>query len=308
MTVPVALLNGEFIPATELTVPIYDAGFMQGVTVSEQLRTFRGTLFRLDQHLERLRNSLTVVGLEQEVEIARLAEWAVELVARNHAWMEQGDDLGLSLFVTPGPYPTLAPAGARGPTIGMHTFPIPFHQWVDLYEQGQSLEVSDIRQIPAACWPTELKCRSRMHYYLADLQARRKDPAARALLLDSSGYVNEASTANLVVYRRDEGLVSPPREKILPGVSVAMLQSLAADANIPFIHREVTVDDVLSADEAMLSSTSSCLLPVRSLNGQEIGNARPGPVFCDAIERWGDQVGVAIVQQACAFAKRRILK
>ena len=215
MTEPVALLNGEFIPARELTVPVYDAGFMQGVTVSEQLRTFHGSLFRLDQHLERLNNSLTIVGLEHEVEIARLAEWAVELVARNHPLLDQGDDLGLSLFVTPGPYATLAPAGAQGATIGMHTFPIPFHQWVNLYDQGQPLEVTDIRQVPAACWPTELKCRSRMHYYLADLHARRKDRGARALLLDASGYVNEASTANIVIYRRDEGLVSPPREKIL---------------------------------------------------------------------------------------------
>ncbi len=303
MTEPVALLNGEFIPATELTIPVYDSGFMQGVTVSEQMRTFHGILFRLDQHLERLSNSLTVVGLEQEVDTLRLAEWAVELVARNYALLAQGDDLGLSLFVTPGPYPTLAPEGVQGATIGMHTYPIPFHQWVDLYEHGQPLEVSDIHQVPAACWPTELKCRSRMHYYLADLQARRKDRAARALLLDASGFVNEASTANLVIYRRDEGLVSPPREKILPGVSMAMLQSLAAEGNIPFNHREVTIDDVLSADEAMLTSTSPCLLPVRSLNGQEIG-ARPGPVFRDAIERWGDQVGVAIVQQARRFASR----
>ncbi len=99
MPEPVALLNGEFIPATELTVPVYDAGFMQGVTVSEQMRTFHGILFRLDRHLERLSNSLTVVGLEQEVETARLAEWAVELVARNYALLQQGDDLGLSLFV-----------------------------------------------------------------------------------------------------------------------------------------------------------------------------------------------------------------
>ena len=304
MTEPVALLNGEFIPARELTVPVYDAGFMQGVTVSEQLRTFHGSLFRLDQHLERLNNSLTIVGLEHEVGIASLAEWAVELVARNHALLEQGDDLGLSLFVTPGPYPPRAPAGAQGATIGMHTFPIPFHQWVNLYDQGQPLEVTDIRQVPAACWPTKLKCRSRMHYYLADLHARRKDRGARALLLDASGYVNEASTANLVIYRRDEGLVSPPREKILPGVSVAMLQTLAAEVNIPFIHREVTIDDVLAADEAMLSSTSPCLLPVRSLNGRDIGEASPGPVFWDAIKRWSDQVGVSIVQQARRFAHR----
>ena len=143
-----------------------------------------------------------------------------------------------------------------------------------------------------------------MHYYLADLHARRKDRAARALLLDASGFVNEASTANLVIHRRDEGLVSPPREKILPGVSMAMLQSLAVELNIPFNHREVTIDDVLSADEAILTSTSPCLLPVRSLNGQEIGTVCPGPVFCNAIERWGDQVGVAIVQQALTFANR----
>ena len=304
MTEPVAMLNGEFIPATELTVPVYDAGFMQGVTVSERMRTFHGSLFRLDRHLERLSNSLAIVGLEHKVAIGHLAEWAVELVARNHALLEHGDDLGLSLFVTPGPYPTLAPAGVTGATIGMHTYPIPFHQWVDLYDQGQPLEVTDIRQVPDACWPVELKCRSRMHYYLADLHARRKDRAARALLLDASGYVAEASTANLVIYRRDEGLVSPPREKILPGVSAAMLKTLAADANVPFNHREVTIDDVLSADEAMLSSTSPCLLPVRSLNGQEIGTAGPGPVFCDAIERWSDRVGVAIVQQARTFANR----
>lgn len=304
MTEPVALLNGGFIPATELTIPVYDGGFMQGVTVSEQLRTFGGTLFRLEQHLARLGNSLTIVGLEDEVELASLAELAVELVARNHALLEAGDDLGLSLFVTPGPYPAMAPAGAKGPTIGMHTFPIPFHQWVDLYDQGQPLEVADVQQIPSTCWPTELKCRSRMHYYLADLHARRKDHSARALLLDADGHVNEASTANLVIYRRDEGLVSPPREKILPGVSAAMLQTLAAAAKIPFLHREVTIDDVLTADEAMLSSTSPCLLPVRSLNGQKIGPGGPGPVFRDAIERWGDHVGVAIVQQARTFARR----
>jgi len=301
---PVAFKNGEFVPERDLTIPVYDAGFMQGVTVSEQMRTFSGKLFRLDQHLIRLQHSLTVVGLADQVRIEDLSTWAVEIVKRNHALLDPGDDLGLSLFVTPGPYAAMAPADAKGPTIGMHTFPIPFRQWVGLYEHGQPLEVTDVQQVPSACWPTELKCRSRMHYYLADLRARQKDAAARALLLDATGHVNEASTANVVIYRRDEGLVSPPREKILPGVSVAMLQAIAAEETIPFIHREVTVDDVLSADEVMLSSTSPCLLPVCSLNGQKIGLACPGPVFTTAIQRWSDHVGVSIIQQARRFADR----
>lgn len=304
MTEPVALCNGKFIPASQLSIPVYDMGFMLGVTVSEQLRTMGGKLFRLEQHLERLGHSLEIVGLRDDICLTRLAEWAEELVGRNHALLPEGDDLGLSLFVTPGPYPGMAPAAAQEPTIGMHTFPIPFHLWVDLYDQGQPLEVADVQQIPAACWPTELKCRSRMHYYLADRQARRKDPSARALLLDAGGKVNEASTANLVIYRSDEGFISPPRENILPGVSIATLQSLAAEAEIPFHHRELTVDDVLGADEALLSSTSPCLLPVRSLNGQQIGAACPGPVFRDAIERWSKQVGVPIIDQARRFSQR----
>ncbi len=304
MNEPVALRNGEFIPQSELTIPVYDTGFMQGVTVSEQMRTFHGVLFRPEQHLARLQNSLTLVGLEDQVSLDRLGQWASELAARNHALLATGDDLALALFVTPGPYAPMAPQGAHGPTIGMHTYPIPFHQWVDLYDHGQPLEVTDVQQVSANCWPTELKCRSRMHYYLADLHARRNDRAARALLLDANGFVNEASTANLVIYRHDEGLVSPPREKILPGVSVAMLRSLAEEARIPFIHREVTVDDVLSADEAILSSTSPCLLPVRSLNGHAIGSNCPGPIFAAALQRWSEQVGVAIMAQARTFAQR----
>ncbi len=305
MNPPVAVRNGQFIPEHELTIPVYDAGFMQGVTVSEQMRTFGGRLFRLDDHLARLRHSLTLIGLEDRVDTAQLADWASELVKRNHGRLAAGDDLALALFVTPGPYPAMAPPGDHGPTIGMHTFPLPFRQWVDLYDHGQALEITDIQQVSGNCWPSELKCRSRMHYYLADLHARRKDPAARALLLDSGGHVNEASTANLVIFRDGEGFVSPPREKILPGVSVAMLQSLAEAAGIPFVHREVAVDDILTADEAMLSSTSPCLLPVCSLNGQAIGAACPGPVFRDAIERWSQEVDVAIIAQARRFATRQ---
>jgi len=116
MPEPLALFNGEFIPAAALAVPAYDLGFMQGVTVSEQLRTFQGNLFRLEQHLERLGNSLSIVGLENEVSLSNLAAWATELVTRNHALLETGDDLGLSIFVTPGFNPAMVTAVADGAT------------------------------------------------------------------------------------------------------------------------------------------------------------------------------------------------
>ncbi len=298
-----AYLNGRFMAPEELSIPVYDAGFVQGVTVAEQLRTFGGQLFRLPEHLRRLRRSLEIVGIEG-IDLEQLAAHAEELVAHNHKLLTAGDDLGLSLFITPGPYATFAPPGSNQPTVGMHTYPVPFHLWADKYAAGERMVVSDIRQVPNNCWPLELKCRSRMHYVLADQHARHRDPGSRALLLDQEGFIAEATTANVVLFRQSEGFLSPPREKILPGVSVGTLEQLAQHMGIPFSHRELTVADVASAEEVLLSSTSPCLLPVVSLDDQPIGAGVPGSVVRRALSAWNELVGLDIVEQARRFAHR----
>ena len=61
---PLAFVNGDFIPADQAAVSVFDAGFMLGATVAEQLRTFRGELFRLQEHLDRLTRSLAIVGVD----------------------------------------------------------------------------------------------------------------------------------------------------------------------------------------------------------------------------------------------------
>lgn len=300
---PLAYLNGQLIPASQLSVPVTDAGFVQGITIAEQLRTFKGRLFCLTEHLQRLRRSLTVVGISS-VNVDALAAAAEELAAHNHGLLASGDDLGLCLFVTPGAYPAMVSANSDRPTVAMHTFPIPFRYWADQYRNGQKLVVSGIRQVPDNCWPAELKCRSRMHYYLADQEARRIAADARALLLDQAGFVTEASTANIVIYREAEGFVSPPREKILPGVSVATLEGLSTELQVSFSHRTLTIEDLQTADEVILSSTSPCLLPVSALDGQPIAAGAPGPMFNKAIAAWSQLVGIDIIEQAIRFQSR----
>jgi branched-chain amino acid aminotransferase len=252
-----------------------------------------------------LQRSLEIVGIEPGLTFAEIGVNACELVYVNHRHLEPADDLGLTIFITPGPYSTYASqAGRTGPTIGMHTYALPFHLWRDKYEQGESLVVTDVRQVPADCWPAELKCRSRMHYYLADMKARQIEPGARALMLDHDGFVTEASTANLLIYHEGEGLISPPKDKILPGVSMSVLDQLAGDLGMPVSYRDLRVEDLASADEVLLCSTSPCVWPVTRLNGRPIASGKRGPMAKKLLSAWSQQVGFDIEAQAHQFAVR----
>jgi branched-chain amino acid aminotransferase len=314
MSEPVAYLNGRFLPAHQAALSIVDAGFVLGATVTEQLRTFGGRLFRTERHLQRLRHSLDVCGIEPGIGGDEFAAIADELVAHNHPLLAQGDDLGLSIFITPGLYSPLMGQRALGPltsdirphsaTVGLHTFPLAFPLWAGAYLHGISLVTTSIQQVPPRCWPAELKCRSRMHYFRADKEAAAKEPGARALLLDAEGRVSETSTANILIHEIGTGLISPPRASVLPGVSLEVVIGLARKFGIPFIEREIWPDDVAAADEVMLSSTPNCLLPVSRFDGHPIGAGTERPIFGQLLTAWGELVGLDIAAQAERFAVR----
>jgi branched-subunit amino acid aminotransferase/4-amino-4-deoxychorismate lyase len=303
---PFAYLNGRLVPADEAVIRVTDAGFVLGATVSEQLRTFGGRLFRLDDHLARLRRSLEIVGVELSVTWDELAQIATDLAGRNHALLDPADDLGLAILVTPGEYAAFAPDGAApaGPTLCLHTYPLPFGRWAAAYESGVGLRSTEVRQVPGDCWPAELKCRSRMHYYLADKQAAAREPGARALLLDAAGRVTETATANVLIVREGR-MVSPPRARILPGISLATVRDLAAELGIGFDEQDLRVEDVATADEVLLCSTPSCLLGVTRFNGRTIGAGAPSDTFRRVLLAWSKRVGIDIAGQAVRFSRRQ---
>jgi branched-subunit amino acid aminotransferase/4-amino-4-deoxychorismate lyase len=300
MKMPLAYLNGRWIPGSELAIDVDDVGFLLGATVSERLRTFRGQVFRLEDHMSRMRGSLAILGLDAEPLVAELAAVVPEFVERNGSLLSVDDDWSISVFITPGV------AGGGRPMVCVHGVALPFQHWAEQYERGVKTIISDVRQVPPDCWPPALKCRSRMHYYLADSQAARAEAGARALLLDQEGYVAEASTANVIVYREREGLATPPEEHVLFGVSLRVVQELAVMLDMPFNKRRLTVDDLLSADEAYLAGTSICLLPIVRCNRQPIGGGVPGPMFGRLLRAWSEMVGVDIAAQALRFASRPV--
>jgi branched-subunit amino acid aminotransferase/4-amino-4-deoxychorismate lyase len=146
-----------------------------------------------------------------------------------------------------------------------------------------------------------------MHYYLAEQDVRRRSPGARPLLLDEHGHVNETPTANVVGYRglrRDgERFVAPLEHEVLDGVSQGALWSFLPSC--PVTRRGWTPEQFLAEiDEAFVTSTPFCLLPVVRIDDAPILNGRPGPTYRRLLEAWSNDVGVDIAAQAKRFAKR----
>jgi branched-subunit amino acid aminotransferase/4-amino-4-deoxychorismate lyase len=301
-------LNGQMIPAAQAHLAISDAGVVQGATVTEQTRTFRHRPFRLDDHLDRLFRSLRSTGMDIGLTRDELKAISLELVETNAALLGAGADLGLVQFVTAGEYPTYAALSGRpprtAPTVCVHTFPLPFALWAGRVQTGAHLVTPSVRHIPPACLDPGMKCRSRMHFYLADREARAVDVEASALLLDLHGHVTETATANFLMVQRGT-LVSPTTANILPGVSRATVIELAGRLGIPFVERDLPPADVRAADEAFLTSTPYCMMPVTKVNGTVIGDGRPGPVYRRLVEAWGQAVGVDIVGQIVLASRER---
>ncbi len=293
-----AYLNGNWITSDKLHVAVDDIGFLLGATVTEGLRTFGGRLFRLDEHMARLNRSLEIVGLDASAITDEIRRAAEEFVVRNRGAVAADDDWSVSAFATPGV------SGGGRPTVCVHGHPLHFHLWADQYDEGVPVVVSSIRQIPPASLPPELKCRSRMHFYLADREAAATRPGARAILLDEDGLVAEATSANVLIYREGEGLVSPPHGHILFGVSVGVVHELAEKLAIPFVTRPIAAHELQGAVEAMLTSTSICLVPIVECDGQPIADGKPGPVYGRLLEAWSEMVGVDVAAQARRFATR----
>jgi branched-chain amino acid aminotransferase len=304
MTQPLAYLDGQFLPADEARLPLTDAGFVLGATVTEQLRTFGGRLFRVEDHLARLARSLNLIGLQPQESLDQMGAIVQRIAAEHFALIDPADDLGVVVFITPGDYPALSKGAPSRPRLGVHSFRLAFSLWADKYEQGAALRTTNVLQVPSTCWPAALKCRSRMHYWLADRQAEAAEPHARALLTDQDGHVIETATANVLMVRGDEGLISPPIDRVLPGISLAFVGELAADEGLVMRYADLVVDDLASADELLLTSTPFGLLPVVRFNGQPVGPGRPGPVFQRLLKVWSLRVGVDLAGQAKRFSRR----
>lgn len=295
---PIAWIDGRFVATAEALLPLGDAGFVLGTTVTEQLRTFRGTLFQAAEHAARFTRSLAIVGTEPSFPTEKIFEAAAVVAGRTHAALaaSSGGDLGVVVLATPGDLPAQHGGRPGTPRVIVHAFPLAFASWAAAYDRGMSLRTVRVQQVPDACWPLALKCRSRMHYHLADREAHAAERGARALLRHADGRVSETSTANVAILRGG-AVVTPPPGDALRGISLGVLADLARAEGIPWREESLRADDLAAADEILLTSTPWCLLPVVRFDGTSIGDGRPGPIYRRLLTAWSRSVGIDIAAQ-----------
>ena len=292
---PLAYLNGRFLPQTEAHLTLHDAGFVWGATITDLCRTFAGRPFRLADHLHRFRRSCEAARVPMTASDDELTVVADRLVVHN---APPGGDLAVVFVATPGPSGDyLGEPGGPGdgpPTLGVHTFPLPFARYHRLVRDGAVLVVPSVRHLPADCVDPRIKQRSRLSGWIADQEARRIEPGASALLLDADGFVTETVAANFLIVRGGT-VLSPPRDSILNGVSLQVVEELCRDLGIPFAEQRLTIEDCRAAEEAMLAGTSYCLAGVRRVAGADLRGA--APVRRRLLDEWSRCVGVDIERQ-----------
>jgi branched-chain amino acid aminotransferase len=308
MPEPLAYLNGRISPVSQTLLPVWDLGVVMGASVTEMARTFRHECFRLREHVDRMFRSLKHVGFEIDLNREALCDLVYELLEHNARLIPAHHDLGVSMFVTGGT--SLVYSGYWGmathkkPTVCVHTFPLPFELWAEKYTAGQHVVTPSIRHLPPECLDPKIKARSRMHWYLADEQARLVDPKAIALLLDRQDNVTETSTANFFIVRSGT-IVTATGRNTLHGISQEVVKELAEQLDIRFEQTDFQTYDVINAEEAFTSSTPYAILPVTRINQRPIGDGKVGPVYSELLKLWTQVVGLDIVEQMQSGAIER---
>ena len=300
MNEPLVYLSGKLIPESQAGLKVYDAGIVLGATTTEMTRTFGKELFRIEDHVDRLFRSLKYMDLDIGLSRQDVIELSVEVTTKNAALIAEDAELGLIHFVTPGEFSAYAGSAAgqqsMKPTVCMHTFPMPFQLWAEYFRTGIHVITPSTRHVPPQCVDPKMKNRSRMHWYLADRETHLSDPKAITLLLDLEGNITETSGANFLIVR-DGKVYSPTLRNILPGVSRRQVIEICTEEGIEFLEQDLQIHDVANADEAFLSTTPYCMAPCTRINGIQIGNGTPGPIYHRLIGAWSKKVGLDVVKQ-----------
>jgi len=275
-----AYLNGEIMPIDQARVPVEDRGYQFGDAVYEYLASYRGRLFALEAHLDRLENSLGALSFPP---ISRdLVRDAIMTTFSAAAIDRAGVYLQISRGVAPRnhAFPDQAPPQI---VVTVRHAPEPPETYV---RNGiRAITLTDIR------WR---RCDIKTVLLLPNVLAKQQalDAGAQdAIFVGDNGVVREGTSSNLFICKGGRLTTHPLTPNILPGITRAVLIDICLKEGIEVDEAFFDRQALLAADEVFLSGTVTEVLPVVEIDGEAIGNGSPGPVARQLLTRLEKRAG-----------------
>lgn len=281
-------LNGRLMPAEQAQISVLDSGFMQGVGLFETMRVYNGVVFQIGRHLRRLIDSAQKLGwsvLPDEDDLRDNVEQVVGATEQSDASVRLTVTTG-SLHADASDTPQLTIVGSASPGV---KYPR------ECYQRGVTIIVSPYRQ--GADDPT---CGHKTTSYFGRLAALREAHAKgafEALWFTHQNLLAEGAISSIFLVRNG-ALYTPPLDTpVLPGITRALVLELATEQRIETNEVELTISDVLDADEVFLTNSLMELVPVVNVERRGIGDGSPGDVTRRLYEAYGQRV-----ERECAYA------
>ena len=269
----VAWIEGEYLPASEAKISIFDTGFGHSDLTYTVAHVWHGNIFRLDDHLDRLLDGASKLRLDAGLSKAELADITKRCVA-----LSQLRESFVNLTVTRGYGKRRGEKDLSKLTHQVYIYAIPYLWAFPPHEQifGTSAVVPrHVRRAGRNTVDPTIK-----NYQWGDLTAasfEAKDRGARtAILLDSDSCVAEGPGFNVVIVK--DGKLASPSRNALPGVTRKTVFEIAESMGVEATLRDVTSHELYEADEIMAVTTAGGVTPINTLDGEAIGAGQPGPL------------------------------
>lgn len=287
-------VNGTISDAAHASVPVFDHGFLYGDGVYETLRTYEREPFLFDRHMQRLRNSASLIALGVPLAdagmLARVRETADALTSHDgelyiRVLLTRGvGELSYNPSVTPTP--TLV--------IIVKPFPAPAAR---TFTDGIAVSLVDIRRNHPRALDPMIKSNNLLNNALAMQQALRSG-GDEALMQNQAGELVECSQSNFFLVKDGAALTPPLSAGLLPGITRAYVMEIAGEIGVPAREARLTPDDLRTADEAFLTGTTREVTPVVSVDDRPVGAGIPGPITRRLLAHFRQRVADALAARA----------
>ncbi len=303
----VVYMNGKYVSEKDAKISIYDSALMFGDMVFEMTRSFNKKQFKLREHLERLLNGVKIYRIPLKLTIEDLEKICFETIKKNEAFFNPTDEHRLMINISRGPLGIYAPVFENNiePTVVVADFPL---KWTvasmgKLYDEGVNAVLVNQRAIPSHLMDPKIKNRSRVFYQMANIEASMfRGKNNWALMMDTDGFIAEGSGDNFFIIKNGT-IITPEGRNCLVGISRNYIFEICKELGINCIEKNIEPYDVYTADEAFMTGTPFCVLPVFRFNETKIGDGNFGKITKKIIKKWSDNVGVDIIDQIKKFEK-----